>query len=78
MTCAGTFSASGRPSGKMLETQAVLDESRKQIMLYLDCFIQWTEVKRVEEYAMLHSAWSLGRVDRQKAVMTRVQKVLAA
>ena len=60
-----------------LETQPVTDEGRQQLMMYTDHFSQWPEDKRVEEYAMLHFAWSLGRQNRQQAVLNRVEKVLA-
>ena len=60
-----------------LETQPVTDEGRQQLMMYTDHFSQWLEEKRVEEYAMLHFAWSLGRENRQQAVLSRVEKVLA-
>ncbi len=60
-----------------LEIQPVTDEGRQQLMMYTDYFSQWPEEKRVEEYAMLHFAWSLGRENRQQAVLDRVEKVLA-
>ena len=60
-----------------LETQAVTDEGRQQLMMYTDHFSQWQEDRRAEEYAMLHFAWSLGSENRQQAVLNRVEKVLA-
>ncbi len=60
-----------------LESQIVTDEGRQQLMMFTDHFSQWPEDKRVEEYAMLHFSWSLGRDNRQQAVLNRVEKVLA-
>ena len=60
-----------------LETQIVTDEGRQQLMMFTDHFSQWPEDKRVEEYAMLHFSWSVGREDKQHAVLQRVEKVLA-
>ena len=60
-----------------LETQIVTDEGRQQLMMFTDHFSQWSEDKRVEEYAMLHFSWSVGGEDKQHAVLQRVEKVLA-
>ena len=60
-----------------LETQIVTDEGRQQLMMFTDHFSQWPEDKRVEEYAMMHFSWSVGREDKQHAVLQRVEKVLA-
>ena len=60
-----------------LETQMVSDEGRQQLIMYTDQFSHWPEEKRVEEYAMLHFCWAVGRENRQQAVMQRVEKVLA-
>ena len=62
---------------EVLETHPVSDEGRQQLIMFTDQISQWPEDRRVEEYAMLHFAWSVGGDNRQHAVMSRVEKVLA-